>query len=77
MSSDTAYCNDQAPRAWKDISSHPGLGSACVLAPQSLGHGFIKNSWGVKVDILAEGSKFPQHENYIQFPKKGQVTKHM
>src|SRR5260221_13148909 len=26
-------------------------------------------SWGVKVDILAEGSKFPQHENYIQFPK--------
>src|SRR5258708_726939 len=26
-------------------------------------------SWGVEVDILAEGSKFPQHENYIQFPK--------
>ena len=26
-------------------------------------------SWGVKVDIPAEGSKFPQHENYIQFPK--------
>src|SRR5258705_8262741 len=26
-------------------------------------------SWGVEVDIPAEGSKFPQHENYIQFPK--------
>ena len=26
-------------------------------------------SWGVEVDILAEGSKFPQHENYTQFPK--------
>ena len=26
-------------------------------------------SWGVKVDIPAEGCKFPQHENYIQFPK--------
>ena len=39
-------CNDWAPRAWKEISSHPDLGSAYVLAPQSLGHGFIKSFLG-------------------------------
>src|SRR5258705_4849113 len=39
-------CNNWAPRAWKEVSSHPDLGSACVLAPQSLDHGFIKSFLG-------------------------------
>src|SRR5258707_15013905 len=39
-------CNDRAPRAWKEISSRPDLGSTYVLAPQSLGHGFIKSFLG-------------------------------
>ena len=33
------YCNNWAPRAQIQILSCPDLGSACVLAPQSLGHG--------------------------------------
>ncbi len=40
------WCNNWAPRAWKEVLSHPDLGSAYVLAPQSPVHGFIRSPLG-------------------------------